>query len=306
MALTSKRVDWVLDADIEGFFDNIDHAWLMKFLEHRIGDRRILRLIRKWLTAGVSEEGEWSATTVGTPQGAVISPLLANVCLHYVLDLWVEWWRKHRCRGDVVIVRYADDCNIYVRSRRAGLRVMKSMVEFIEGKLKLKVNEQKSAVDRPWRRKFLGFSFTSHKANPRIRISKESIKRFKQRVKELTSRKKSMNMKDRIEKLNRYLVGWLGYYQLAETPSIFGNLDGWIRRRLRMIRWKEWKQVKTKYKNLMKLGINKGKAWEWANSRKAYWRIAKSPILSRALGNKYWSRQGLKRLLQRYQTIRWT
>ncbi|RFA31570.1 group II intron reverse transcriptase/maturase, partial [Virgibacillus dokdonensis] len=173
---------------------------------------------------------------------------------------------------------------------------------FIEGKLKLKVNEQKSAVDRPWKRKFLGFSFTFHKENPKIRVSKESIKRFKQRVRELTSRKKSMNMQDRIAKLNRYLVGWLGYYQLAETPSIFEVLDSWIRRRMRMIRWKEWKKVKTKYKNLIKLGISKGKAWEWANTRKAYWRIAKSPILHRALGDRYWSNLGLKSLHKRYQT----
>ncbi len=183
---------------------------------------------------------------------------------------------------------------------------MESITAFIEGKLKLKVNGQKSAVDRPWKRKFLGFSFTFHKENPKIRVSKESIKRFKQRVRELTSRKKSMNMRDRIEKLNRYLVGWLGYYQLAETPTIFESLDGWIRRRLRMIRWKEWKKVGTKNKNLMKRGINKGKAWEWANSRKAYWRIAKSPILSRALGNQYWLEQGLKSLYQRYQTMCWT
>lgn len=289
---------WVIDIDLEKFFDKVHHDRLMRTLSQRVKDSRVLKLIRRYLQAGIMDGGMVQPNTEGAPQGGPLSPLLSNI----VLDELDKELEKRGLR----FVRYADDCNIYVRSRRAGLRVMKSMVEFIEGKLKLKVNEQKSAVDRPWRRKFLGFSFTSHKANPRIRISKESIKRFKQRVKELTSRKKSMNMKDRIEKLNRYLVGWLGYYQLAETPSIFGNLDGWIRRRLRMIRWKEWKKVKTKYKNLMKLGINKGKAWEWANSRKAYWRIAKSPILSRALGNKYWSRQGLKRLLQRYQTIRWT
>src|SRR5690625_5842002 len=183
---------------------------------------------------------------------------------------------------------------------------MESITKFIERKLKLKVNEQKSAVDRPFRSKFLGFSFTINKKNPKIRIHKESIKRFKQRVRELTTRKQSSNMDRRIERLNQYLVGWFGYYQLAETPTIFRNLDSWIRRRLRTIRWKEWKKVKTKYKNLMKLGIKRGKAWEWANTRKAYWRIAKSPILSRALGNQYWLEQGLKSLSKRYQTMRWT
>src|SRR5699024_9783052 len=180
----------------------------------------------RYLQAGIMDAEIVQPNMEGAPQGGPLSPLLSNI----VLDELDKELEKRGLR----FVRYADDCNIYVRSRRAGLRVMKSMVEFIEGKLKLKVNEQKRTVERPWKRKLHGFSFTSHKANPRIRISKESIKRFKQRVKELTSRKKSMNMKDRIEKLNRYLVGWLGYYQLAETPSIFGNLDGWIRRRLRM------------------------------------------------------------------------
>ncbi|WP_245680603.1 group II intron maturase-specific domain-containing protein, partial [Bacillus marinisedimentorum] len=234
----------------------------------------------------------------GTPQGGPLSPLLSNI----VLD---ELDKELEERG-LRFVRFADDCNIYVRSKRAGQRVMNSITSFIEKKLKLKVNEEKSAVDRPWKRKFLGFSFTVHKENPKIRISSESIKRFKQRLRELTSRSKSMNMTDRIKKLNEYLVGWLGYYQLAETPSIFKSLDGWIRRRLRMIRWKEWKKVKTKYKNLMKLGIKKGKAWEWANTRKAYWRIANSPILHKALGDHYWTNQGLKSLFGRYQSRRWT
>ena len=244
------------------------------------------------------EEGLVRPNTEGAPQGGPLSPLLSNI----VLD---ELDKELEERG-LRFVRYADDCNIYVRSKRAGQRVKHSITEFIEKKLKLKVNEEKSAVDRPWKRKFLGFSFIFHKGELKIRISPESIKRFKQRIRQLTSRKKSMNMSDRIEKLNQYLVGWLGYYQLAETPSVFGKLDGWIRRRLRMIRWKEWKKVKTKHKNLMKLGIQKEKAWEWANTRKAYWRIAKSPILQRALGNQYWTAQGLKSLHLRYQTKRWT
>jgi len=289
---------WVIDMDLEKFFDEVNHDRLMRTLSQRINDSRVLKLIRRYLQAGVMEDGLVRPNTEGAPQGGPLSPLLSNIVLDE-LDKELEKRGLH-------FVRYADDCNIYVRSKRAGLRVMKSITKFIEGKLKLKVNKQKSAIDRPWKRKFLGFSFTVHKEKPKIRVSKESVKRFKQRIRELTSRRKSMNMKDRIDKLNRYLVGWLGYYQLADTPSIFKSLDSWIRRRLRMIRWKEWKKVKTKYKNLLKQGISKGKAWEWANTRKAYWRIANSPILHNALGDQYWSNQGLKSLYYRYQTLRWT
>lgn len=289
---------WVVDIDLEKFFDKVNHDRLMQKLSERIKDRRVLQLIRRYLQAGVMEHGLVQPNTEGTPQGGPLSPLLSNI----VLD---ELDKELESRG-LDFVRYADDCNIYTRSKRAGLRTMANITRFIEVKLKLKVNEQKSAVDRPWRRRFLGFSFTSHKESPKIRIHKESIKRFKQRIKELTSRKHSIEMEQRIERLNRYLVGWLGYYQLAETPSIFRNMDSWIRRRLRMIRWKEWKKTKTKHTNLMKLGIDRWKAWEWANSRKAYWRISSSPILNRALGNKYWQKQGLKSLSNRYQNLRWT
>src|SRR5690625_4662890 len=248
----------------------------MQKLSERIKDRRVLQLIRRYLQAGVMEHGLVQPNTEGTPQGGPLSPLLSNI----VLD---ELDKELESRG-LNFVRYADDCNIYVRSKRAGLRTMANITRFIEGKLKLRVNEQKSAVDRPWKRKFLGFSFTSDKELPKIRIHKESIKRFKQRVKELTSRKHSIDMKRRIERLNHYLVGWLGYYQLAETPSIFRNMDSWIRRRLRMIRWKEWKRTKTKYTNLIKIDIDRWKAWEWANSRKAYWRIYSRKIIIRDLG----------------------
>ncbi|MUV36329.1 RNA-directed DNA polymerase [Lentibacillus sp. JNUCC-1] len=289
---------WVVDMDLEKFFDKVNHDRLMRTLNKRIEDPHLLKLIRRYLQAGIMEEGLVRPNTEGAPQGGPLSPLLSNI----VLDELDKELEKRGLR----FVRYADDCNIYVKSRRAGLRVMENITQFIENKLKLKVNVEKSAVDRPWRRKFLGFSFTFHKDHPKIRIPKESIKRFKQRVRALTSRRKSMNMTDRIEKLNRYLVGWLGYYQLAETPTTFNKLDAWIRRRLRMIRWKEWKLVKTKYKNLVKYGVKKEKAWEWANTRKAYWRIAKSPILHKALGDQYWSTQGLKSLLKRYQTLRWT
>ncbi len=288
---------WVVDIDLEKFFDKVNHDRLMRTLSKRIKDPNLLRLIRRYLQAGILKDGLVRPNTEGTPQGGPLSPLLSNIVLD---ELDKELEKRGLC-----FVRYADDCNIYVRSKRAGLRVMESITRFIERTLKLKVNEKKSAVDRPWKRRFLGFSFTFHK-NPKIRISQESIKRCKQRIRELTSRRKSMNMKDRIDKLNRYLVGWLGYYQLSETPTIFRNLDKWIRRRLRMIRWKEWKKIKTKYNNLKKYGVQERKAWEWANTRKGYWRVASSPILHNALGNQYWDNQGLKSLYHRYQVKRQT
>ena len=177
---------WVIDIDLEKFFDKVNHDKLMRNLSQRVKDPRVLKLIRRYLQAGVMEDGLMHANTEGTPQGGPLSPLLSNIVLDE-LDKELEKRGLH-------FVRYADDCNIYVRSRRAGIRVMKNITKFIEGKLKLKVNEQKSAVDRPWKRKFLGFSFTIHKEKPKIRISKESVKRFKQRIRELTSRKKSVDM----------------------------------------------------------------------------------------------------------------
>jgi RNA-directed DNA polymerase len=167
------------------------------------------------------------------------------------------------------------------------------------------VNEEKSAVDRPWRRKFLGFSFTFHK-DPKIRIAKESIRAAKQKIRELTSRSKSMSMGDRIRKLNEFLVGWCNYFSLAETPSPFRELDGWIRRRLRMCLWKQWKKPKTKVRRLLALGIPKGKAFEWGNTRKKYWRIAGSPILTKTLNNSYWKNEGLKSMGERYLLCRLT
>ncbi|WP_257009886.1 group II intron maturase-specific domain-containing protein, partial [Evansella halocellulosilytica] len=265
---------------------------------YRVDDPILLRLIRRYLQSGVMEKGLVSPNTEGTPQGGPLSPLLSNI----VLD---ELDKELEERG-LAFVRYADDCNIYVRSRRAGERIMESITTDIEKKLKLKVNKEKSAVDRPWRRTFLGFTFTNNIKQPKIRVSKQSIQRFKLRIRKLTSRKWSISMGDRIEKINRYLIGWMGYYQLAETTSVFKRIDGWLRRRLRMIRWKEWKKIKTKQKNLRKQGINEQQAWEWANSRLGYWRIAKSPILDRALDNRYWNNQGLKSLLLRYQSLRWT
>jgi RNA-directed DNA polymerase len=287
---------WVVDMDLEKFFDKVNHDRLMGTLAKRIEDKRLLKLIRKYLKSGILINGLFKTSEEGTPQGGPLSPLLSNIVLDE-LDKELEN-RGHK------FVRYADDANIYVKTKKAGHRVMDSITSFIEGKLKLKVNLKKSAVDRPWKRKFLGFSFTCGK-EPKVRVAKESVKRMKNKIREITSRKKPYPMENRIEKLNQYLMGWCGYFALADTPSVFKNFDSWIRRRLRMCAWKNWKKPMTKVRKLTGLGIPKGKAYEWGNSRKSYWRISKSPILHRALGNSYWSSQGLKSLLSRYETLRY-
>jgi RNA-directed DNA polymerase len=286
---------WVVDMDLEKFFDQVNHDRLMSTLAKRIHDKPLLKLIRNYLQAGVMMDGVVSSTEKGTPQGGPLSPLLSNIVLDE-LDKELEE-RGHR------FVRYADDCNIYVKSKRAGERTLTSIQRFIERKLRLKVNEKKSAVDRPWKRKFLGFSFTSSK-EPKVRIAKESIKRMKKKVREITSRKMPYPMEYRIQKLNQYLIGWCGYFALADTKSIFSELDGWIRRRLRMCLWKNWKKPKTKVRNLINLGVPKWKAYEWGNSRKGYWRISNSPVLHKTLDNSYWSNRGLKSLQNRYKILR--
>ena len=286
---------WVVDMDLEKFFDKVNHDRLMSTLAKRIKDKPLLKLIRKYLQAGVMINGVVSSTEEGTPQGGPLSPLLSNI----VLD---ELDKELEVRGHK-FVRYADDCNVYVKSKRAGERTMASVQRFIENKLRLKVNKKKSAVDRPWKRKFLGFSFTMSK-EPKVRIAKESIKRMKKKVRQITSRKMPYPMKYRIQRLNQYLIGWCGYFGLADTKSIFEKLDKWIRRRLRMCLWKNWKKPKTKIRNLINLGVPKWQAYEWGNSRKGYWCISKSPILHSTLDNSYWNHQGLKSLQVRYEHLR--
>lgn len=288
---------WVVDIDLEKFFDRVNHDKLMGLLAKRIEDKRLLKLIHKYLKTGIMINGVVTDNEEGTPQGGPLSPLLSNIVLDE-LDKELEK-RGHQ------FVRYADDCNIYVKTPKAGNRVMRSVTSYIEGKLKLKVNGNKSAVDRPWRRKFLGFSFTKHR-EPKVRIAKASVNRMKDKIRDITSRKRPYSMEVRIQKLNQYLMGWCGYFALADTPSVFKSLESWIRRRLRMCVWKSWKKPSTKVRKLTGLGVPKGKAHEWGNSRKGYWRISKSPILHRALGNSYWSSQGLKSLVSRYETLRHT
>lgn len=282
----------VVDIDLEKFFDRVNHDKLMYLLSKRIRDKRLLRLIRRYLESGVMIGGLISPSREGTPQGGPLSPLLSNVMLHE-LDMELER-RSHR------FCRYADDCNIYVKSRRAGERVMSSVTKFIEKRLKLKVNRDKSAVDYANRRKFLGFSFYRTKGEYRIRVDVKSIKRLKDKLRLLTSRSNGWSMDARIYRLNQVIRGWVSYFSLADMQSHCLRLDEWLRRRLRMCYWKQWKKVKTKHANLTKLGIPVRKAWEYANSRKGYCHTANSWILSKSLTIAYFEKVGLLSLSSVY------
>ncbi|WP_427340781.1 group II intron reverse transcriptase/maturase, partial [Caloranaerobacter sp. DY30410] len=289
---------WVVDIDLEKFFDRVNHDILMSILAKKIKDKRVLRLIRKYLESGVMIGGLYTKTEEGTPQGGPISPLLSNILLD-VLDKELEA-RGHK------FCRYADDCNIYVKSQRAGKRVMESITKFLEKRLKLKVNKEKSAVDRPWRRKFLGFSFYYKEGEIRIRPHEKSIKRLKDRIRKITNRNTGISMEIRIERLNFLIVGWVNYFKIADMKAKLKKIDQWTRRRLRACFWKQWKKVKTRFKNLKRLGIPEYKAWQYANTRKGYWRISNSPILSKTLNNQYWLNQGLKSLSMQYKKLNLT
>ena len=285
---------FVVDMDLEKFFDRVNHDKLMARVAGKVSDKRVLRLIRQFLESGILIDGLVSATQEGTPQGGPLSPLLSNIVLD---DLDKELERRgHK------FVRYADDCNIYVRSRRAGERVKASVTAFLEQRLGLRVNEAKSAVDRPWKRKFLGF--TLYLKDKRIRLADASVVRVKEKIRSLTQRSAGVSMSERIRQLNQYLGGWMGYFALAETPSTFGELDEWLRRRLRMCQWKAWKRIRTRVRQLRALGLKELEVWQAAGSRKSYWRTAGSPPLKKALNNAYWQVQGLVALADRYQAVR--
>ena len=285
----------VVDLDLAKYFDTVNHEILIGMLRKQIKDERVIRLIRKYLKSGVMINGLISPTTEGTPQGGNLSPLLSNIYLT-AFDRMLES-RGHK------FVRYADDCNIYVKSRRAAERVMINCTKFLEGKLKLKVNRNKSQVGSPLRLKFLGFSMYKTGKKAGIRPHGKSIKKFKDKIRELTSRKQARSIEVILKRLKRYTVGWLGYYSIADMESHIKRLNEWIRRRIRQIYWKQWKKIKTKHDNLVKLGIDNENAWKWANSRKAYWRIADSHILHKSLTNKYLALIGYDDILERYKVL---
>jgi RNA-directed DNA polymerase len=292
---TQEGYEWVVDIDLEKFFDRVNHDMLMARVVREVKDERVLKLIRAYLNSGVMVNGVVMDTEEGTPQGGPLSPLLSNILLDD-LDKELEQ-RGHK------FVRYADDCNIYVKTPRAGERVMESVREFLEKKLKLKVNPKKSKVDRATRVKFLGFSFYKHKGEMLIRVAGRSLERLCDRLRRLTKRTRSGKLADIIQEVNTYTMGWIGYYRQANTPSVYGDLDGWIRRRLRQMIWKRWKRGTTRYQELVKMGIPKWRAQEGSGGTSP-WHMAASPVVNEALSNGYFRDLGLKSIKERYLELR--
>lgn len=289
---------WVVDIDLEKFFDRVNHDKLMARVARKVADRQVLVLVRRYLESGVLVNGVKVASDEGTPQGGPLSPLLANIMLDD-LDRALEK-RGHR------FCRYADDCNIYVRSKRAGERVMGSISRYISERLSLKINERKSAVDRPWNRTFLGFSFYRRKGEIRIRIHPKSVERVKDKIRSVTNRNRSMSMEERLARLNQITTGWINYFGMADAKYLLQSLDEWMRRRIRACFWKQWKRIRTKHDNLVRLGVRNSHAWEWANSRKGYWRIAGSWILSTTLTKERLEGLGFSSLGSRYSVLKYS
>jgi RNA-directed DNA polymerase len=286
---------WCVDFDLDSFFDRVQHDALMARVARRVHDKQVLGLIRAYLEAGVMADGLVHASEEGTPQGSPLSPLLSNVMLD---DLdWELDRRGHR------FVRYADDGRIYVSSQRAGQRVLESITQYIEQRLKLRVNRQKSAVAPAVKRPLLEFQFFRYRdGRIGVTVAPKALKRAEDRIRQLTTRNWGVSMERRIKEINRFTVGWTGYFAFADTVLPFEKLEKWLRRRLRQVRWKEWKRPQTRYRNLRALGIPDHDARSWAASQKGYWRVAGSWPLQRALPNAYWHKTaGLKGFTDPYR-----
>ncbi|ACB83741.1 group II intron reverse transcriptase/maturase [Natranaerobius thermophilus] len=268
---------YVVDMDLEKYFDTVNQSKLIEVLSKTIKDGRVISLINKYLRAGVMIKHTYKDTEVGVPQGGPLSPILSNIMLHE-LDKELEK-RGHE------FVRYADDLLIFCKSRRSAGRTLKNILPFIENKLFLKVNKDKTVVAYVGKVRFLGFGFYRHKGKARLRVHLKSVTKMRTRIKELTSRSYGISNEARAKKLSRYIMGWVNYFKPADMKNLLINTDSWMRRRIRMIYWKQWKKVRTKFKMLKFFGANKYKAWEYANTRKGYWRISNSPVLSKSLGN---------------------
>src|SRR5690349_1706462 len=280
---------WVVDLDLEKFFDRVNHDILMSRLARRIKDKRVLRLIRRYLQAGMMSKGLTTARREGTPQGGPLSPLLSNILLDE-LDKELER-RGHK------FCRYADDGNVYVRSRSAGERVLKSLTTFLERRLRLKVNAEKSAVARPWQRKFLGYSFTLQRES-RLKVARESVRRLKEKLREIFRRGRGRNLGQLIAgDLTPLLRGWMNYFRLAEVKGTFEELDGWIRRKLRGVIWRQWGRTITRVKGLMQRGLDKDRAWESAMNGRGPWWNAGASHMHTAFPKSYFDRCGLWSLL---------
>jgi len=284
---------WVVDLDLEKFFDQVNHDLLMSRVARKIKDKRLLRLIRRYLTAGIMQGGLVSIREAGTPQGSPLSPLLSNILLD---EFDKELERRGHC-----FCRYADDANVYVRSRRAGERVMASLTRFLESKLRLKVNRAKSAVDRPWKRKFLGYTVTNHRS-PRLKPAPQSVQRAKDRIREITHKGRGRNILRVIKEINQFTRGWVGYFRLATVKQAFDTLDQWLRRRLRKILWEQWKKPKTRFRRLVALGVNAERARKATATGLGAWWNAGASHMHAAITNRLLAQWGLLSLLDLLQT----
>jgi len=287
---------WVVDVDLEKFFDRVNHDVLMARVARQVKDKRVLKLIRRYLEAGLMEGGVASARTEGTPQGGPLSPLLSNILLTD-LDRELEK-RGHR------FCRYADDCNIYVGSERSGQRVMAAITAFLERRLKLKVNADKSAVARPWQRKFLGYSMTRHR-EPKLRVAEPSRKRFAEKVRKALRASRGQSLKQVIENLNPLLRGWMSYFRLTEVKGVLEELDGWIRHKLRTLQWRQWKRNHTRAQHLMRAGLSEARAWQSATNGRGPWWNGDASHMHAALPKSYFDRMGLVSLLATQRRFSW-
>jgi group II intron reverse transcriptase/maturase len=285
---------WVVDLDLEKFFDRVNHDVLMARVARKVGDDRVLKLVRRYLEAGLMEGGITSMRTEGTPQGGPLSPLLSNILLDD-LD------RELEGRG-LSFCRYADDCNIYVGSRRAGERAMQAVTAFLEAVLKLKINASKSAVARPWERKFLGYSMTWHK-KPKLKIAEASRKRLAEKVRKTMRKARGQSLKQTIEQLNPILRGWTAYFRLTEVKGVLEELDGWIRHKLRTVLWRQWKRVYARAKNLMRAGIDEVRAWRSATNGRGPWWNGGASHMNAAYPKSWFDRMGLVSLLEARQRL---
>lgn len=279
-----ERKEWIIELDLENFFDTVNHDKLMGLLTRSITDKRTLKLIRSYLNSGIMEGGLVSQRIEGTPQGSPLSPLLSNILLD-------ELDKELQERGHS-FVRYADDCSIYVKSEKSAHRVLESITKYIEEKLKLKVNREKTKISQPYQSTLLGFSFYRNEGEWKIRISPKSLERIKEKLRSKTKRNDPSNAADKIKKIETVVRGWVNYFSIATAKSLMKRLDEMVRVRLRMGIWKQWKKPRTKISNLVKLGVSHWKAYQWGNSSLGYCRVAHSPVLCTTLNNEYFQRLG--------------
>jgi hypothetical protein len=285
---------WVVDLDLEKYFDTVNQSKLIQILSEEIKDGDVISLIHKYLKSGIMIDGIKIKSDKGVPQGGPLSPILANIYLNEADQEFEKWGYK--------FVRYADDMLIFARNKKAAERYYKRVKKLLEGKLKLKVNEEKTSIRKLSQTKYLGYGFY-HNNGTQLKVHKESLKKLKAKLKAVTNRSNALGYRQRRIKINQIVIGWIQYFKLANMRNHLQKLDEWLRRRIRMCAWKSWKKVKTKFTNLVKLGTGKFQAWQWANTRKSYWRIAKSPVLNRALNNKRIAERGYISLVSYYNKV---